>query len=282
MDCGQTNLLTVDSDQTNISFMPEALKVSSKEVGCRTDGAVAVLQLCRPEARNALSSTLIDELDRRLTALDADESVRAVVLTGASPGFCAGSDVRELAGMTAREMARHEAGTARFARSLQQLGTPVIAAVEGFALGGGFLLAAGCDLVVTAADARWHLPEVQLGWVPPWGLQALVARCGPTMTKRFAWGDATLTGADLHRLGAVDEVTEPGGADAEASAIASRLAALPPAAVEATKRALADAVLAGAEGLDARTNWMFAENCGTGEARRSLDRFERKTAKENR
>jgi enoyl-CoA hydratase/carnithine racemase len=272
----------VNSDQTNIVRMSEALEVSSTGIACRIDGAVATLQLCRPSARNALSSSLIDELDARLVALDADDSVGAIVLTGSSPGFCAGSDVKELAGMAVPDMARHEARTAQVARSIQQLGTPVIAAVEGFALGGGFLLAVSCDLVVSAADARWHLPEVQLGWVPPWGLQALIARCGPVLTKRFAWGDTTLTGADLHRLGVVEELAEPGNADVEALEIASRLAALPTAAVEATKRALADATLSGAEGLDARTNWMFARNCETSEARRSLDRFERKSLRESR
>lgn len=251
-------------------------------VDCRIDGGVALLRLNRPAARNALSSTLVDELDRRLAQLDQDVSVGAVVLTGVSPGFCAGSDVKELAGMTVGDMARHEARTAQVARSIQQLGTPVIAAVEGFALGGGFLLAVSCDLVVTAADARWHLPEVQLGWVPPWGLQALSARCGPVLTKRFAWGDERTSGADLHRLGVVEELTEPGGAEAEASRIAARLAALPTPAVEATKHALSDAVLAGAEVLDARANRMFAENCRTREARTSLDRFERTKAEENR
>ncbi|WP_314175681.1 enoyl-CoA hydratase/isomerase family protein [Streptomyces winkii] len=262
--------------------MSQALEAHSTGLDCRRDGSVAVLRLCRPAARNALNSALVDGLDRRLAALDDDESVRAVVLTGDGPGFCAGSDVKELAGMTVPEMARHEARTAQVARSVQQLGTPVIAAVEGFALGGGFLLALGCDLVVTAADARWHLPEVRLGWVPPWGLQALTARCGPVLAKRFAWGEAESTGADLHRLGVVEELSGPGGAEDSAREIASRLAALPAAAVRATKRALADAALAGAESLDARTNWLFAGNCETPEARRNLDRFTRKTAEESR
>jgi enoyl-CoA hydratase/carnithine racemase len=255
-----------------MGYMTEARDLSGQYVTGRVDGAVAVLRLNRPTARNALNSALLEELVSRLTALDADASVRSVVLAGAPPGFCAGSDVKELAGMTVAEMARHEARTARFVRTLQQLDTPVVAAVEGFALGGGFLLAVGCDLVVTAADARWHLPEVELGWVPPWGLQALAARCGPVLTKRFVWGTAA-SGADLHRLGVVEELAEPGEAEDRASESAARLAALPAAAVTATKRALADSVLAGAEGLDGRTNWMFADNCRTDAARRSLARF---------
>ncbi|QPP05218.1 enoyl-CoA hydratase/isomerase family protein [Streptomyces bathyalis] len=262
--------------------MPQSHDVSSEELDCRIEGGVARLRLNRPAARNALNGALVDELDGRLALLDDDESVGAVVLAGAPPGFSAGSDVKELAGMTVADMARHEARTARVARSIQQLGTPVIAAVEGFALGGGFLLAVSCDLVVTTADARWHLPEVQLGWVPPWGLQALAARCGPVLTKRFSWGETSTTGADLHRLGVVEELAHSGGAESEALTIASRLAALPTAAVGATKHALADAVLAGAEVLDARANRMFAENCRTPEARTSLDRFAPTTAEESR
>jgi enoyl-CoA hydratase/carnithine racemase len=169
-------------------------------------------------------------------------------------------------------MARHEARTARLARTIQRLDVPVVAAVEGFALGGGFLLAVSCDMVVTATDARWHLPEVELGWVPPWGLRALAARCGPVQTKRFTWG-AVSSGAELHRLGVVEELADSGDADARARETAARIAELPRAAVRATKRALADAVLAGAEDLDARANRMFADNCRTDAARRSLARF---------
>ena len=242
------------------------------------DGRVAVLTINRPAARNALSSTAIRQLDETLQKLDADETARAVVLTGAAPGFCAGSDLKELGGMSVAEMASHEADTGRFVRSLQRLDLPVVAAVEGFALGGGFLLATGCDLVVSAADARWHLPEVALGWVPPWGLQTLVSRVGPTTARRLAWGDQTVTGADLHRLGVVDEVAESGSALELASELAVRLATLPPGAVASTKQALADAVTGPAQSLDARTTELFAQDCETDAARASLARFARKTS----
>ncbi|MQA78450.1 MAG: enoyl-CoA hydratase/isomerase family protein [Streptosporangiales bacterium] len=249
------------------------VRESSAVLECAVDAGVAVVRLNRPAARNALCRELVDDLDRSLAELDADEAVGAVVLAGASPGFCAGSDLRELGRMDVREMAHHEARAGQVARAVAQLGTPVVAAVEGFAIGGGFLLALACDLVVTTAAARWHLPEVQLGWVPPWGIQALVARGGPTVARRLAWGDEPSTGADLHRLGVVDELAAPDDALDVAVGIASRLAAFPPAAVAATKRALADSASANAETLDARTNWMFAQNCESGAARHSLDRF---------
>ena len=245
-------------------------------------GDVALLEINRPAARNALSSGVIVKLDEALRKLDADESARVVVLTGAAPGFCAGSDLKELAGMSVAEMAAHEARTGQFVRSLQHLGKPVVAAVEGFALGGGFLLATGCDLVVTAENARWHLPEVALGWVPPWGLQTLVSRVGPATARRLAWGDRPLTGADLHRLGVADEVSAPGTARERALELAGRLAALPPAGVASTKRALSDAVAGAAETLDARATRLFAQDCESDVARAILAKFARKTSKESR
>ncbi|NUO97726.1 MAG: enoyl-CoA hydratase/isomerase family protein [Nonomuraea sp.] len=246
--------------------MPESL-------GCERHGAVAVLRLDRPHVRNALGGELVNALGAALAALDDDPGVRAAVLTGAPPGFCAGSDLKELSGLTREGMVRHEADTGRVARGVQHLGIPVVAAVEGFALGGGFLLATCCDVVVTAEDARWHLPEVRLGGVPPWGIQGLVARIGPVAARRLVWGDRPLTGRELHELGGADELTAPGGALKAALEVASRLAELPPHAVASAKRALADAVNGPAETLDARTGWMFGADCASPAARESLARF---------
>ncbi|HST49784.1 enoyl-CoA hydratase/isomerase family protein [Jatrophihabitans sp.] len=233
----------------------------------------AVLQLNRPAVRNALNAALVDRLAAVLAELDDDPDVRAVVLTGSPPGFCAGSDLTELAGLPVAERTRHEARAGYLARRLQQLSIPVLAAVEGFALGGGFLLATSCDIVVSAGQARWQLPEVGLGWVPPWGLQSLLARVGPATARRLAWGEQALSGQQLHRLGAVDEISEPGGALQRAVDLAARLAALPPHAVASTKRAFADA--GSAEGLDARTVEMFGLDCSSTTAQLSFARFAR-------
>lgn len=249
---------------------------------CERDGPVAVLRLNRPAVRNALGSALAERLGSTLTALDADPDVRAVVLTGSPPGFCSGSDLKELAGLSIPAMVRHEDRTGRIVRVVQRLDVPVIAAVEGFALGGGFLLATGCDLVVSSEDARWHLPEVRLGWVPPWGLGTLVTRVGAAAAKRLAWGDRSLTGQDMHRLGAVDEITPPGLALARARELAQRLADLPAHAVASTKRALADATAGSAESFDARTTWMFGEDCRSDAAQAGLHAFHRPTTGEPR
>ena len=248
------------------------------ELVCERAGAVAVVRLNRPAVRNALSHRLVASLAAVLAGLDRDRRVGAVVLTGAPPGFCAGSDLRELAGLAGTGRLGHEARTGQAVRAIASLGVPVIAAVEGFAVGGGFLLAAGCDLVVSTPDARWHLPEVGLGWVPPWGLQALVARVGPVTARRLAWGEGPLTGRELHRLGGVDELAGPDAAVPAAGELAARLAALPRHAVASTKRALAGAVAGRAEALDAYATRLFGEDCRSDAARASLAGYAARTA----
>lgn len=252
--------------------MPDEPESSVLREHGAADGTV-VLRLNRPAVRNALDSALVHRLAALLAELDADPAVRAVVLTGSPPGFCAGSDLTELAGLPDAERIRHEARTGELARTLQQLSMPVVAAVEGFALGGGFLLATSCDVVVSAAQARWQLPEVGLGWVPPWGLHSLLARVGPAATRRLAWGDRALSGQQLHRLGVVDLVTEPGRAGQQAVLLAARLAALAPHAVASTKQAVANAGVAAI--LDARTLQLFGQDCDSDQARLSFARYAR-------
>jgi enoyl-CoA hydratase/carnithine racemase len=238
-----------------------------------TTGRVARVTLERPRARNALSSELVRRLGSTLRELDADRSIGAMVLAGSPPGFCAGSDLKELARMDVNEMSAHESETGALARSIALLGTPVVAAVEGFALGGGFVLAISCDLVVTGRSAAWHLPEVSLGWVPPWGLQALAARAGPVAARRLTWGADPIDGTLAHRQGVADELAEDGDAVNTATRLAAKLAAMPASAVASTKRAFAPLVLAGGETLDAEANRLFLADCNDDRARESLARF---------
>src|SRR5690349_4372057 len=123
-------------------------------------GAITVLTFDRPARRNALGHQLIEDLFVALDRADRDPATRVIMLTGAAPGFCAGSDLKELAGMDLAGMGAHEARTAALARSIALMSKPVVAAVDGFALGGGCVLAVSCDIVVSEPSARWHLPEV--------------------------------------------------------------------------------------------------------------------------
>ena len=237
-------------------------------------GEVAVLTIDRPERRNALGQQLIEELRGELDRADRDPGTRVIVLTGSAPGFCAGSDLKELAGMDLASMGAHEADTATLARSIALMNKPVVAGVEGFALGGGFVLAVSCDIVVSDPSARWHLPEVMIGWIPPWGIQALVSRVGPVAARRLVWGADPFDGTEAHQLGVADYLAQPGESAREAALrVASRLAALPAQAVASTKQFFAPIVSGQGESLDAWANRLFLADCGHPAAKASLNRF---------
>lgn len=244
------------------------------ELDHQRNGPVATLTINRPKRRNAIGAKLVADLSHALLELDADAGTRAIVLTGVAPGFCAGSDLKELAETDLAGMQRHEAETAAFTRSIAFLDTPVLAAVDGFALGGGFVLAISCDIVVTSPNARWHLPEVSIGWIPPWGLQTLVSRVGPVTARRITWGAETFDGREAHRLGIADAVAPEGGdVLSVAQEHAARIAALPPPAVAATKQFFAPLAGGVGEGADAWANRLFAANCGHEVAKATLGRF---------
>jgi enoyl-CoA hydratase/carnithine racemase len=237
-------------------------------------GEVAILTIDRPSRRNAIGARLVERLCLELARLDRDPGTHAIVLTGTPPGFCAGSDLKELADTDLDGMRAHEARTAALARSIALLDKPVVAAVDGFALGGGFVLAISCDVVVTAPTARWHLPEVMIGWIPPWGLQALVNRVGPVAARRLTWGAEAFDGVEAHRLGIADYMNAPGATVRDAALIrASQLAALPPPAVASPKHFFAPLVAGAGETFDAWANRLFAADCSHTVAKATLRRF---------
>lgn len=236
--------------------------------------AVSILTIDRPERRNALGNKLIEELTIALRKNDEDDVAGATVICGAAPGFCAGSDLKELAPMTLDKMVAHVEGAGRLCRSIAQLRKPVLAAVEGFAFGGGLLLAISCDIVVTARNARWHLPEVQIGWIPPWGLETLTNRVGVIRARQLAFGAYPILGDEAVRLGVADHVTGDGEAVEQATVIASRLAALPRAAIASTKLYFASRSIPGGEGGDLLAAQLYRANLQSEVARASLRKFQ--------
>lgn len=234
---------------------------------------VARVVMNRPNRRNALGTASMTELGNALRLLDRDDEVGAILLVGADPAFCAGSDLKELAGLSIPEMCDHEAHSAAIARQIGMLSKPVIALVQGYALGGGFILAVSCDLVVSAESARWNLPEVKNGWLPPWGLQALVARVGSVVARRLTWGVDPIDGKEAARLGVVDYVV----ADAELAMfgekLAQNLADLPVNAVASTKQFYQSRIMNNAEVDDAFASAAFAADCEHEVAQTTLSKF---------
>jgi len=237
-------------------------------------GDLAIFTIDRPARRNALGQQLIEELIAQLDRAERDPATRVIVLTGSAPGFCAGSDLKEIAGTDLAGMGAHEARTATLARSIALMNKPVVVGVEGFALGGGCVLAASCDIVVSEPLTRWHLPEVAIGWIPPWGIRSLVARVGPVTARRLVWGAEPFDGREAYRLGIADYLGEPGEPAREAALrVATRLAALPPEAVSSTKQFFAPLVSDSGETMDAWANRLFLADCGHPAAKATLNRF---------
>lgn len=236
-------------------------------------GAISILTIDRPRRRNALSEAAVLALGEHLRNIESDAAIRATVITGSAPGFCAGSDLKELGNMSFREMCEHEADTGFFCRSIARLSKPVIAATEGFALGGGFVFAASCDLVVSSESCRWHLPEVEIGWIPPWGLETLVARVGPVQARRLTWGPEAFDGIEAHRLGVADYVAPDGEALQRAIELAQRIASMPDLAVTAVKQYFAPHVNYQGETGDEIANRLFEQNCEHPVAKATLHKF---------
>ncbi|HYZ61218.1 MAG TPA: enoyl-CoA hydratase/isomerase family protein [Acetobacteraceae bacterium] len=142
-----------------------------------------------------------------------------------------------------------------------------------YALGGGFILAVSCDFVVTASNTRWHLPEVANGWIPPWGLGALIARVGVVKARHLTWGAEAIDGTEAHRLGIADEVAEAREALARALDVAKAIARLPSEAVRSTERFFEPFASADGERLDQVANRLFAQDCESTAAKATLSKF---------
>ena len=198
--------------------------------------SILELVLDRERVRNALDLATTERLLSSLAQAREDANVRAVLLRGEGAGFCAGSDVKEMAAASMQERLRIAERKALLMRTIAELDKPVVCAVHGFALGGGFMLAIGCDVVVTASDAAWRLPEVGLGFFPPWGIEALTRRVGIARARWLVWGESAISGTGAVRLGLAEQDVSEARVLEVARDLAARLAQLPPHSAQATKR----------------------------------------------
>jgi enoyl-CoA hydratase/carnithine racemase len=203
-------------------------------------GRVATVTLDRPEALNAISTELALELAAAVEPLGVDPGVGAVVLTGAGErAFCVGADLKQRAGFDDQGwFVQREAFRRGFA-AVRRCPLPTVAAVRGFALGGGTELAISCDLVVAATDATFGLPEVRLGLVPAGGgTQLLVRRVGRSAARDLVLTGRRVGAAEALELGLADRVVPGGEVLAAATALAAEVAGNAPTAVRMAKWAL--------------------------------------------
>jgi len=207
--------------------------------------AIAIVTFNRPHVLNALSRAMLDDLDRAMTALAADAGVRVVIVTGAGDrAFVAGADISELAAQTpvgGRELAL--AGQRLFDR-IENLGKPVIAAINGFALGGGCELAMACTLRIAADTAKLGQPEINLGLIPGYaGSQRLARLVGKGKALEMMLTGSPISAADAERAGLVNRVVPAAALMDDVRALAGQLAGKAPIAT----RYILDAVNRGLE-----------------------------------
>jgi enoyl-CoA hydratase/carnithine racemase len=201
------------------------------------EGHVALCRLHRPEARNALSPDLMEELATAVEQFDAEPEVRCVVIAGSDDVFAAGADIGSLRQRTFAESLNHPAGV--FWRRLAACRTPLVAAVSGFALGGGCELALLCDLIVASETAEFGQPEITLGIIPGGGgTQRLARVIGKQRAMELVLTGRRIDAAEAARLGIVNEVANKREWLNRALELAQRIARRPPIAVRLGKQAV--------------------------------------------
>jgi enoyl-CoA hydratase len=205
-------------------------------------GAVAVLTLDRPEVLNAIGTPTVRRLRAELDRLRTDERVRALVLAGAGRGFSAGADLAEIESFTtAHQFGAFVGRLTEVFGLVEAFGKPSVAALHGFALGGGLELALACDLRVAERGTRLGLPEMKLGVLPgAGGTQRLPRLAPPALAKQMILTGEPIDAERAWAVGLVNELAEPGGALAAAGALAGRIARGAPLALASGKRLIDD------------------------------------------
>ena len=237
-------------------------------------GAVALLTLDRPDALNALDAPLLEALGAALAALARDPGVRALVVTGAGRAFCAGADIEAMRRMDVLAAESFSRLGHRVLGALEDLPVPTLAAVNGFALGGGCELALACDFVYASAKARFGQPEVKLGLIPGFGgTSRLARRVGPAWAKEIVLGGEPLPAELAREIGLANRVFEPERLLEAALETAAGMAARGPVAVRLAKRVLQEGQDADVRVAHVLEQHAFATAFGSRDREEGLDAF---------
>lgn len=202
---------------------------------------VSLIKLNRPKELNALCLELMEELVHAFRSLDQDEDTRCIVITGNERAFAAGADIKQMAGKTAIDMHKID----QFSKwdAIKKTKTPVIAAVSGFALGGGCELTMLCDMIVASETAQFGQPEIKIGVMPgAGGTQRLTRAVGKARAMEMVLTGKFITATEAHAAGLVNKVVAPELYLDEACALAEEVAAMPPLATQLAKEAVLKAL----------------------------------------
>lgn len=208
------------------------------KVGMPRDG-IRLLTINKPQSLNALDSEVLRELGSVVAETAADESIRVLIITGEGRAFVAGADISEMVSKDPMQGLAFGKFGAEVFRAIEQLPIPVIAAINGFALGGGCELAMACDLRIASTKAKFGQPEVGLGIIPGFsGTLRLPRLVGPAKAKELVYTGEVIRADEALRIGLVNKVVEPEALMDEALALAEKIAAQAPVAVQLAKKAI--------------------------------------------
>jgi len=236
-----------------------------KNIKFETEGAIAVVTIDRPKALNALNDETIAEMDHCFSAIEGDQNIRCVILTGGGEkAFVAGADIGELSVLDVPGgQKKCDVGQA-FMFKLEHFPVPVIAAINGFALGGGCEVAMSCDIRLASEKARLGQPEVNLGIIPGYGgTQRLSRLVGEGKAKQLIFTGDMVNASEAHRIGLVDEVYPPEELMPKAKEMAQKIASKGPLAIQAAKRAINQSVAVDLVSGCAHEGTLFAAICAS-------------------
>ncbi|MBN1578063.1 MAG: enoyl-CoA hydratase/isomerase family protein [Chitinispirillaceae bacterium] len=243
------------------------------------EGGVATVTINRPRAFNVLNSSALQELKSCfLDELDNNDAVKAVILTGkGEKAFCGGADIKEMKGMDAFQAADFSQSGQRIMAAIEDMLKPVIAAVNGYALGGGLELALACDIVIAAENARFASPEINVGIMAGWGAsKRLPEAIGTVRAKELLFTGAMIDAQTAFRLGFVNRVVPLGRLNEEAMSLARQLAEKPPIALELAKRAVNHSLHVDRESAELIESEAFGACFATADQKEGMAAFEEK------
>jgi len=236
-------------------------------------GPVATVRMNRPEALNALNSKMVKDLVAAFDALEGDESVLCIVLTGSDKAFCAGADVKEMATLSPAEISSADHLRPVWERAAK-VRKPVIAALSGYALGGGLELAMCCDIIVASEGTKLGQPEINIGIIPGGGgTQRLARAVGKHKAMEMILTGGMISAEEAKAHGLVNRVVPPGKYLEEATKLASEIASKAPMAVRYAKQAIAASQEKGlSEGLEVERR-LFYELFATEDKKEGMGAF---------
>ena len=245
----------------------------SKTITIEREGHVLVITICRPEMRNAIDRATSEAIAQAMDELDGDKQLTLGILTGAGAHFCSGMDLKAfLRGERVELPGRGLAGMIETPPR-----KPMIAAVEGYALAGGFEIALACDLMVAASNAQFGLPEVKRGLMAgSGGLMRLPQRIPRKIAMQYALTGDLMSAAEARQWGLVNQLVEPGEALATAKVLAHKIAANAPLAVQISKQVVAESLHWPAEKRWQHQNALLENIIHSNDAREGAQAFSEK------